>query len=280
MDKLYRDLTVATQSEKYDSVHLAEFPISVENYVNKMLESKMQKAQTISSLVLSLRKKEMIKVRQPLQKVMIPVLDENQRAEIEAVSELIKAEVNVKEIVLLDDASGVLVKQIKPNFKALGPRFGKDMGLISKEIQGFSKEQIAQLDKEGSLNIVIAGNNVILTLEDVEITSQDIEGWLVANANGITVALDITISEELKQEGIARELVNRIQNIRKDSGFEVTDKIKVQLKRNGLLEEAILKNVEYIKSETLTSELVFVDEIENGTEIEFDEIKTMLIISK
>lgn len=280
MDKLYRDLTLATQSEKYDSVHLAEFPISVDNYVNKMLESKMQKAQTISSLVLSLRKKEMIKVRQPLQKVMIPVLDENQRAEIEAVSDLIKAEVNVKEIVLLDDASGVLVKQIKPNFKALGPRFGKDMGLISKEIQGFSKEQISQLDKEGSLNIVIAGNNVILTLEDVEITSQDIEGWLVANANGITVALDITISEELKQEGIARELVNRIQNIRKDSGFEVTDKIKVQLKRNGLLEQAILKNVDYIKSETLTNDLVFVDEIENGTEIEFDEIKTMILISK
>ncbi|MFV5694315.1 isoleucine--tRNA ligase [Flavobacterium sp. LB3P122] len=280
MDKLYRDLTLATQSEKYDSVHLAEFPISVENYVNKMLESKMQKAQTISSLVLSLRKKEMIKVRQPLQKVMIPVLDENQRAEIEAVSDLIKAEVNVKEIVLLDDASGVLVKQIKPNFKALGPRFGKDMGLISKEIQGFSKEQISQLDKEGSLNIVIAGNNVILTLEDVEITSQDIEGWLVANSNGITVALDITISPVLKQEGIARELVNRIQNIRKDSGFEVTDKIKVQLKRNGLLEEAILKNEAYIKSETLTSDLVFVDEIENGTEIEFDDIKTMLLISK
>ncbi|SEF58429.1 isoleucine--tRNA ligase [Flavobacterium urumqiense] len=280
MDKLYRDLTLATQSEKYDSVHLAEFPISVDNYVNKMLESKMQKAQTISSLVLSLRKKEMIKVRQPLQKVMIPVLDENQRAEIEAVSDLIKAEVNVKEIVLLDDASGVLVKQIKANFKALGPRFGKDMGLISKEIQGFSKEQISQLDKEGSLNIVIAGNNVILTLEDVEITSQDIEGWLVANANGITVALDITISEELKQEGIARELVNRIQNIRKDSGFEVTDKIKVQLKRNGLLEQAILKNVDYIKSETLTNDLVFVDEIENGTEIEFDEIKTMILISK
>ena len=280
MDKLYRDLTLATQSEKYDSVHLAEFPISVDNYVNKMLESKMQKAQTISSLVLSLRKKEMIKVRQPLQKVMIPVLDDNQRAEIEAISDLIKAEVNVKEIVLLDDASGVLVKQIKPNFKALGPRFGKDMGLISKEIQGFSKEQISQLDKEGSLNIVIAGNDVILTLEDVEITSQDIEGWLVANSNGITVALDITISPALKQEGIARELVNRIQNIRKDSGFEVTDKIKVQLKRNGILEEAILENEAYIKSETLTSDLVFVDELENGTEIEFDDIKTMILISK
>ena len=280
MDKLYRDLTLATQSEQFDSVHLSEFPKYVDNFVDKSLESKMQKAQTISSLVLSLRKKEMIKVRQPLQKVMIPVLDEKQKAEIEAVSELIKAEVNVKEIVLLDDASGVLVKQIKPNFKALGPRFGKDMGLVSKEIQGLSKEQISQFDKVGSLEIVIAGNTVTLTLEDVEISSQDIEGWLVANANGITVALDITISDELKQEGIARELVNRIQNIRKDSGFEVTDKIKVELKRDGVLEMAILKNEEYIKSETLTSDLVFVDEIENGTEIEFDEIKTMILITK
>ncbi|WP_140485560.1 isoleucine--tRNA ligase [Flavobacterium sp. GSA192] len=280
MDKLYRDLTLATQSEKFDSVHLAEFPKYVENFVDKSLESKMQKAQTISSLVLSLRKKEMIKVRQPLQKVMIPVLDEKQRAEIEAVSELIKAEVNVKEIELLDDASGVLVKQIKPNFKALGPRFGKDMGLISKEIQGFSPEQINQLDKEGSLSIVIAGKDVTLSLEDVEITSQDIEGWLVANSNGITVALDITISEELKKEGIARELVNRIQNIRKDSGFEVTDKIKVYLQNNAVLEAAVNENDGYIKSETLTEELVFEGHIENGTEIEFDDIKTKITITK
>jgi isoleucyl-tRNA synthetase len=211
---------------------------------------------------------------------MIPVLDENQRAEIEAISDLIKAEVNVKEIELLDDASGILVKQIKPNFKALGPRFGKDMGLISKEIQGFSPDQINQLDKQGALDIVIAGNNVTLSLEDVEITSQDIEGWLVANSNGITVALDITISEELKNEGIARELVNRIQNIRKDSGFEVTDKIKVQIKRGGLLEEAVSKNEDYIKSETLTDSLTFADALENGTEIEFDDIKTVILISK
>ncbi|UPZ16464.1 isoleucine--tRNA ligase [Flavobacterium humidisoli] len=280
MDKLYRDLTTSTGSEDFASVHLAEFPKFVENFVNKTLESKMQKAQTISSLVLSLRKKEMIKVRQPLQKVMIPVLDENQRAEIEAISDLVKAEVNVKEIELLDDASGILVKQIKPNFKALGPRFGKDMGLISKEIQGFSADQINQLDKQGTLNIVIAGNSVTLSLEDVEITSQDIEGWLVANSNGITVALDITLTEELKNEGIARELVNRIQNIRKDSGFEVTDKIKVQIKRNGILEEAVLKNEDYIKSETLTDELVFADALENGTEIEFDDIKTIILISK
>jgi isoleucyl-tRNA synthetase len=154
------------------------------------------------------------------------------------------------------------------------------MGLISKEIQGFSADQINELDKQGTLDIVIAGNNVTLSLEDVEITSQDIEGWLVANSNGITVALDITISEELKNEGIARELVNRIQNIRKDSGFEVTDKIKVQIQRSGLLEEAILKNEDYIKSETLTDDLVFVDALENGTEIEFDDIKTVILISK
>jgi len=280
MDKLYRDLTLATETEKFESVHLAEFPKYVGNFVDKLLESKMQKAQTISSLVLSLRKKEMIKVRQPLQKVMIPVLDEGFRAEIEAVSDLIKAEVNVKEIVLLDDASGILVKQIKPNFKALGPRFGKDMGLIAKEIQGFSAAQINQLDKDGSINIVISGNSIILTAEDVEISSQDIEGWLVANSNGITVALDITISSELKQEGIARELVNRIQNLRKDSGFEVTDKIKVHLQKNPELENAVQANEIYIKSETLTETLVFEENIENGIEIEFDEIKTRISITK
>jgi isoleucyl-tRNA synthetase len=280
MDKLYRDLTLTTQSEKFDSVHLAEFPKYVGNFVDKLLESKMMKAQTISSLVLSLRKKEMIKVRQPLQKVMIPVLDEGFRAEIEAVSDLIKAEVNVKEIVLLDDASGILVKQIKPNFKALGPRFGKDMGLIAKEIQSFSAAQINQLDKEGSLSIVISGNSIILSLEEVEISSQDIEGWLVANSNGITVALDITISPELKQEGIARELVNRIQNIRKDSGFDVTDKIKVHLQKNSELESAVKANEGYIKSETLTETLVFEENINNGTEREFDEIKTKISITK
>ncbi|PWA11434.1 isoleucine--tRNA ligase [Flavobacterium laiguense] len=280
MDKLYRDLTKVTQSENFESVHLAQFPVSVEKYVNKMLESKMQKAQTISSLVLSLRKKEMIKVRQPLQKVMIPVLDDNQRLEIEAVSDLIKAEVNVKEIVLLDDASGILIKQIKPNFKALGPRFGKDMGLISKEIQNLSTEQISQFDKEGSLSVIIAGNSVTLSLEDVEISSQDIEGWLVANSNGITVALDITISPELKEEGIARELVNRIQNIRKDTGFEVTDKIKVHLQKNDTLETAVKANEDYIKSETLTEVLVFEENIENGTEIDFDGITTKITITK
>ncbi len=280
MDKLYKDLTQATATEKSNSVHLALFPVSVENFVDKSLESKMLKAQTISSLVLSLRKKEMIKVRQPLQKVMIPVLDNVFRAEVEAISDLIKAEVNVKEIELLDDASGVLVKQIKPNFKTLGPRFGKDMGLISKEIQNLNQEQINQLDRENSLGISISGKSITLTSDDVEITSQDIPGWLVANANGITVALDITISEELRKEGIARELVNRIQNIRKDSGFEVTDKIVVKMLKNPQIEEAVAVNSEYIKSETLTKTLLFENKIENGIEIEFDDIKTSIFISK
>ncbi len=280
MDKLYRDLTQATGSESFESVHLAKFPVLVENFVDKSLESKMLKAQTVSSLVLSLRKKEMIKVRQPLQRVMIPVLDDNQRAEIEAVSDLIMAEVNVKEIELLDDASGVLVKQIKPNFKTLGPRFGKDMGLISKEIQNFGQGEIVTLEREGELIVDIAGKSITLTLEDVEISSQDIEGWLVANSNGITVALDITISEELRKEGVARELVNRIQNIRKDSGFEVTDKITVKMEKNSQLEEAVLANSAYIKSETLTETLIFEEKIENGTEIEFDTIKTSILISK
>ena len=280
MDRLYKDLNANTNKEKFESIHLSVFPVSVENFVDKSLESRMQKAQTISSLVLSLRKKEMIKVRQPLQRVMIPVLDATFKAEILAIEDLIKAEVNVKEIELLEDASGVLIKQIKPNFKALGPRFGKDMGLIAKEIQSFSQEQINELDKAGELTITSSGKSITLTVEDVEISSQDIPGWLVANSNGITVALDITISEELRKEGIARELVNRIQNIRKDSGFEVTDKIKVQILKNDSIEQAVLANESYIKSETLTNELIFVSEINNGTEIEFDELKTIILISK
>lgn len=280
MDKLYRDLTQATGSESFDSVHLAEFPVCVENFVDKSLEHKMMSAQTISSLVLSLRKKEMIKVRQPLKRVMIPVLDKQQRTEIEAVSDLIKAEVNVKEVALLDDASDVLVKQIKPNFKALGPKYGKDMGLISKEIQSFTPEQIQQIEALGQLDVAISGKNITLSLEDVEISTQDIAGWLVASSNGITVALDMTISPELKEEGIARELINRIQNIRKDSGFEVTDTIRVVLQKEPQLEQAVQHNLAYIQTETLTASLVFEDQVANGSEIEFDDIKTRIFISK
>jgi isoleucyl-tRNA synthetase len=280
MDKLYRDLTQATHTEKFDSVHLAEFPKYVENFVDNSLESKMGKAQTISSLVLSLRKKEMIKVRQPLQKIMIPVLNDEFRTEIEAISDLIKAEVNVKEIELIDDASGILVKQIKPNFKELGPRFGKDMGLISKKIQDLSQENINELDQKGLLVIELSGNSITLARKEVEISSQDIEGLLVANSGTITVALDITLTEDLKNEGIARELVNRIQNLRKDSGFEVTDKIVVFLQKNPALEKAVNQNQTYIMSETLTREIIFKETIEEGTPIEFDEIKTILTITK
>jgi isoleucyl-tRNA synthetase len=280
MDKLYKDLTAITSTENFESVHLADFPNYDASLVDSDLESRMHKAQIISSLVLSLRKKEMIKVRQPLQKVMIPVLDQKQREEIEAVADLIKAEVNVKQIELLDDASGVLVKQIKPNFKVLGPRFGKDMGLIAKEIQGFSQEQISEIEKRGEIVLKLPEKNAILTLSDVEITSQDIEGWLVANEGNITVALDITLTDALKKEGIARELVNRIQNMRKDSGFEVTDKIKVTLQEEQEIREAILANEDYVKSETLTHTLEFVPELKEGTAVEFDELKTRVLILK
>lgn len=280
MDRLYKDLTQATEKESFESVHLANFPTSNAALIDKELESRMQKAQTISSLVLSLRKKEMIKVRQPLSKVMIPVLDEKQKAEIEAVSDLIKAEVNVKEIQLLDDASGILVKQIKPNFKALGPRFGKDMGVVSKEIQQFTQEQINTLEKNETISLNLADKTVDLTINDVEITSQDIEGWLVANSNGITVALDITLTEELINEGIARELVNRIQNIRKDSGFEVTDKISVQLLKNEVIEKAVTANKAYISTETLAENIEFVENLQNGTEVEINEIQTSIEIKK
>ncbi len=280
MDRLYKDLTKATQQENFESVHLAEFPKYNADLVDKSLERKMENAQTISSLVLSLRAKEKIKVRQPLQKIMIPVLDATQKEEILSVADLIKSEVNVKEIELLDDASDILVKQIKPNFKALGPKFGKDMKLIANQIQKFTQDDIIKIEKEGKISVEI--NEKIITLEtaDVEITSKDIEGWLVANAEGLTVALDVTINEDLRKEGVARELINRIQNARKDTGLEVTDKIKLTILQAADLEESVSANADYIKTETLTNELVFVNDLKNGTEIEFDTIKSKMLIEK
>ncbi|WP_408030388.1 isoleucine--tRNA ligase [Tenacibaculum xiamenense] len=280
MDRLYKDLVAATSVEKAESVHIANFPEFNKDYVNKSLERKMENAQTISSLVLSLRAKEKIKVRQPLQKIMIPVLDEVQKEEILAVSDLIKSEVNVKEIELLDDASGILVKQIKPNFKALGPKFGKDMKLIANEIRDFSQEDIATIEKEGEISVKVNDKLIKLESADVEISSKDIEGWLVANAEGLTVALDVTISDDLRKEGVARELINRIQNARKDSGFEVTDRIKLTFLTFADLQESILANENYIKTETLTNELIFVDTLEDGVEIEFDTIKSKMLIEK
>ncbi|MHB1105482.1 MAG: DUF5915 domain-containing protein, partial [Lutibacter sp.] len=244
------------------------------------LEHKMQQAQKISSMVLSLRKKEMIKVRQPLQRIMIPVLNDVEREEILAVADLIKSEVNVKEIELIDDASGIVVKTIKPNFKVLGPRFGKDMKMISEAIQNLTQNDIAIVEKQQEIALVINEKVVNLKLDEVEIISQDIEGWLVANQGGLTVALDITITEDLRMEGNARELVNRVQNLRKDSGLEVTDKIILVIEKNDILGRSIAANEHYIKTETLTKELVFVDELENGTEIVFDDVQTKILIKK
>lgn len=286
MDRLYKDLTAGISGKKKradhvrNSVHLTDFPKSNPEFIDKALERKMQKAQNIASLVLSLRQKEKIKVRQPLQKIMIPVLDSEDREEILAVSELIKSEVNVKEIELIDEGSGVLVKQIKPDFKVLGPRFGKEMKQVAAAVSQFGQEEIAVIEKEGEISVRINEKNVILASSEVIISSQDIEGWLVANANGITVALDVTITPELKNEGIARELVNRIQNLRKDSGFEVTDRIEISIQENEALQHAVTENLEYIKQETLTEMLQFLPKLENGTEIEFDEIETCINIKK
>lgn len=280
MDQLYRDLDATTGKDGFESVHLAEFPVFDGNMVNKDLERKMQLAQKISSLVLSIRQKEKIKVRQPLQKIMIPVLDHEQRSDIEAVSNLVKSEVNVKEIQLLDDASGILVKQIKPNFKVLGPKFGKDMKAIAAEVSKLGQEDIQKIEREGELLLQLENKTVNLQLTDVEISSQDIEGWLVASSGSLTVALDVTIDETLRKEGIARELVNRIQNLRKESGFEVTDKIDIKILKDGLVENAVSSNEDYIKTETLTAELNFEEKLEEGVAIAFDEVNTKLFIQK
>jgi isoleucyl-tRNA synthetase len=280
MDRLYRDLTYVGKKDSEESVHLSNFPTADATYINKELEHKMRQAQTISSLVLSLRQREKIKVRQPLQKIMIPVLDDASRKEIEAVSDLIKSEVNVKEIELIDEDSGILVKQIKPDFKKLGPRFGKEMKTVAAVIQQFEQSAISTLEKDGEISVFLNEKSVTLNLDDVIISSQDIEGWLVANAEGITVALDVTINDELRNEGIARELVNRIQNLRKDSGFEVTDRIEVTLQEDLTLKTAVKQNITYIKQETLTDVLQFEAEVENGTEIIFDDIASELSIKK
>ena len=280
MDRLYRDLNGVTGKDKAESVHLTDYPESKAQYIDKALESKMEKAQNISSLVLSLRKKEMIKVRQPLQKILIPTLSEAEKAEILAVANLIKHEVNVKEIEFIDDASGILVKQIKPNFRTLGPKYGKQMKDIAAVINGFTQQDIQAFERQGTKEITLDGEKLTLTLDDVEITSQDIEGWLVASSStGLVVALDATITDELRAEGIARELVNRIQNLRKDTGLEVTDRIRILLQQQDTLEKAVRANEAYIKAETLANEILFADTLQ-GEEVAFDDIVTKIVVEK
>jgi isoleucyl-tRNA synthetase len=248
--------------------------------IDSALENRINKARNITSLALSLRKKEQIKVRQPLQNLMIAVNGPEEKNEIKKIQEQLRSEINVKSIELIDDDSNILVKEIKPNFKVLGPRFGKDMGAVVSKINAFGETEIKTLEQEGKINIPFNEKNIILDLSEVEITSKDIEGWLVAHGNGLTVALDISLTEDLINEGIARELVNRIQNIRKDAGLEVTDKIDISFLADDDLKERIENNSAYIRSETLGEKIHFPQVMTDGTEIVFDDIKTQITIKK
>ena len=271
MDRLFQDLNAVTGRDKAESVHLSDFPVADETKIDTDLVEKTHLAQTITSMVFSLRKKENIKVRQPLQKVMLPVLDKKTEEQILAVADLIKQEVNVKELQLInaDEAAHLIVKQIKPNFKALGARLGKDMKAVAGEIQGFSNEQIAQLESSGKA--VVQGYEI--TLEDVEISAKDIPGWTVASEGKTTIALDITITDELKGEGIAREFVNRVQNLRKDKGFELTDRIVVSIEESNPIVKYILANTDYISSEVLADKIALTNSLSNTNEVEIDDVK-------
>lgn len=278
-DKLFRDLNFATGKDTSSSVHLSDFPVADEKIINKQLEARMELAQRISSLVLSLRKASKIRVRQPLSRIMVPVLNEEFQKNVEAVKDLILSEVNVKEIEFLTDSSGILVKKIKPNFKSLGPKFGKHMKAIAAEVNKFGQEQIAEIEQTGNYNLEIEGEKIQLSLEDVEISSQDIPGWLVASEGKLTVALDITISEKLHEEGIAREFVNRIQNIRKDRDFKVTDRIRLKMKSHEGINSAIQSNLNYICTEILAESLDIVDEISatEGVPVDVEENLSTLV---
>ena len=279
-DRLYQDLIEDTAVENYASVHLSEFPTPDLEAIDTGLEARINKARLIVSLGLSLRKKEQIKVRQPLQKLMIPVKNQQEREQLLSIEEQIKTEINVKELELLDDASTILVKEIKPNFKTLGPRFGKEMGSIVNTVKSLSEEQIRQLEEQGQIELNVNEKNIILEDSDVEISTKDIAGWLIATGQGTTVALDSTLNEGLVEEGISRELVNRIQNIRKDAGLEVTDKIAVRIAQHEGLEKAVLNNKHYVMTETLTDHLEFVPNLTEGQSLTFDEIDTRINIQK
>ena len=279
-DKLYMDLVTATGRDNVVSVHLAKFPEYNEEMIDKELEVRMQMAQDVTSMVLALRRKVNIKVRQPLQCIMIPVVDEEQRAHIEAVKALIMSEVNVKDIKFVDGAAGVLVKKVKCDFKKMGPKFGKQMKAVAAAVAEMPQEAIAELEKNGSYTLQLDGADVVVEAADVEIFSEDIPGWLVANEGKLTVALDVTVTEELRREGIARELVNRIQNIRKSSGLEITDKIKITLSKNQQTDDAVNEYKDYICNQVLGTSLTLTDEVENGTELNFDDFSLYVSVVK
>ncbi len=277
-DRLYLDLTSATGNEQCESVHLADFPLWDDSLIDKQLEEQMYLAQTASSIVLSLRRKVNIKVRQPLSKIMIPVVDEQQKRNIQAVESLILSEVNVKELQYVDTASEILVKRVKPDFKKLGPRYGKIMKQLAPRIQGMTPQEIQELEKNGRFGLTIEGQEALVTLDDVEIISEDIPGWLVANEGRLTIALDVTLTAELKEEGIARELVNRIQNLRKAKEFEITDRINVRISSNPAFDDAVTHNAAYIKNQVLADEIIMVSgPLEDVIEID-DETLTISIV--
>ena len=276
MEKLYKDLNDVTQKSPFESVHLADFPSFDETLIDKALEERMQLAQKFSSMILSLRKKNNLRVRQPLNKILIPVLNDDFEKQIKKVENLILSEVNVKVAEYLKDTSGFIVKSIKPNFKTLGPKYGKIMKQIAAAIQRFNTEHISQIEKNGLYNFICEGENVELLLSDVIISTEDVPGWLVANMDGFTVALDTTLTPALKEEGIARELINRIQNIRKDKGYEVTDKIKLQIEQHDEINTAINNNISYICTEILAKELLIVESINNDDKINVEVLDNLM----
>ena len=279
-DRLYMDLISVTGRDNVVSVHLANFPVADESLINTELEARMQRAQDVTSMVLALRRRVNIKVRQPLQCIMIPVVDEDQKRHIEAVKDLIMSEVNVKEIRFVEGASGVLVKKVKCDFKKLGPKFGKQMKAVAAAVSEMSQEAIAELEKNGKYTFQLDGGEAVVEATDVEIFSEDIPGWLVANEGKLTVALEVTVTEELKREGIARELVNRIQNIRKSSGFEITDKINIVLSKNPDTDGAVNEYNTYICNQVLANSLTLADEVADGTELNFDDFSLYVKVTK
>lgn len=279
-DTIFRCLNAVTQRSTAESVHHANFPVSDKSLIDEQLEERMRLAQDISSLILSLRKKVNIKVRQPLRKVLIPVLSDRMKMQVEKVADLVKSEVNVKEIEFLDKDNGFIKKKIKPSYVALGKKLGAKMKPVAAAITGFSQEDIALLEREGSAALMIDNEPLLVRLDEVEITSEDIPGWIVANKDALTVALDITITPELVSEGNARELVNRIQKIRKDTGFELTDRIRVKVSDSPALRESIAQFNTYICAEILADSLELVSELPNGTEIEVNDIPLKVYVTK
>jgi isoleucyl-tRNA synthetase len=277
-DRLFLDLNSATNKEQVESVHLANFPVYNESLVDKDLEERMALAQDISSLTLSLRKKTSINVRQPLNKILVPVLDSAFQEKVEKVKDLILSETNIKDIEFITDTTGIIKKKIKPNFKALGAKVGKDMKLVSSSIQSLTIDQISTLESTGEL--ALAGTPYTILLSDVEIIAEDVEGWQVANLGKLTVALDVHITEELKKEGLSRELINRLQNLRKDKGLEVTDRINVKLTAASEVVNAANENLSYICTEILADSLVFEDSLTEGETIEIDGKELKALIQK